>query len=117
MKKGGARPGAGRPKGAANRATKAVKATIGDLARSHANDAIATLVEIARNGQSDSARVAAANALLDRGYGRPAQCMELTGKDGKDLVPEAPKGVLVVPGVMDEQAWEKMMAKHQGGGA
>ena len=38
---------------------------------------------------------------------------ELTGKDGKDLVPDAPKGVLVVPGVMDEQAWEKMMAKHK----
>lgn len=42
---------------------------------------------------------------------------EVTGKDGKDLVPEAPKGVLVVPGVMDEKAWEKMMAKHQEGGA
>ena len=42
---------------------------------------------------------------------------EITGANGKDLVPEAPKGVLVVPGVMDEATWEKMMAKHQGGGA
>lgn len=27
---------------------------------------------------------------------------------------EAPKGVLVVPGAMDEASWEKMMAKHGG---
>jgi Helix-turn-helix domain of resolvase len=31
--------------------------------------------------------------------------------------PEAPKGVLVVPGVMNEADWEAMMAKHQEGGA
>lgn len=36
---------------------------------------------------------------------------EVTGKDGKDLVPETPKGVLVVPGVMAEGDWEKMMQK------
>lgn len=30
---------------------------------------------------------------------------------------EAPKGVLVVPGVLDEKSWEKMMAKQQEGGA
>lgn len=42
---------------------------------------------------------------------------EITGANGKDLVPEAPKGVLVVPGVMNEADWEKMMAKHQEGGA
>jgi len=42
---------------------------------------------------------------------------EITGANGKDLVPEAPKGVLVVPGVMDEASWEKMMAKHQEGQA
>lgn len=40
---------------------------------------------------------------------------ELTGKDGKDLVPDTPKGVLVVPGVMDEKAWEKMMADQDKG--
>lgn len=35
---------------------------------------------------------------------------EVTGKDGKDLVPEA-KGVLVVPGVLSEGDWEKMVNK------
>jgi hypothetical protein len=31
------------------------------------------------------AQLAAANALLDRGYGRPHQSVEMTGKDG-DLI-------------------------------
>jgi phage terminase small subunit len=42
---------------------------------------------------------------------------EITGAHGKDLVPDAPKGVLVVPGVMGEREWEKMMAKLNKGGA
>lgn len=41
---------------------------------------------------------------------------EITGANGKDLVPETPKGVLVVPGVMDESAWEAMMNKSKEGG-
>lgn len=41
---------------------------------------------------------------------------EITGKDGKDLVPES-KGVLIVPGAMDEQTWEAMMAKRRGADA
>ena len=44
-----------------------------DLAREHTEVAIATLVEIAERGENESARVAAANAILDRGYGKPTQ--------------------------------------------
>lgn len=40
--------------------------------------------------------------------------IEHTGKDGKALHPEAPKGVLVVPGVMNETDWERMMAQRHG---
>jgi hypothetical protein len=49
-----------------------VVAAIRDLARSHATDAIAALVDVALHGKNESARVAAASALLDRGFGRPA---------------------------------------------
>jgi hypothetical protein len=42
-----------------------------ELARQYAPEALAALVEIATQGESESARVAAATALLDRGYGRP----------------------------------------------
>jgi hypothetical protein len=46
---------------------------IQELARVHAPTAIETLARIARTGKSESARVGAATALLDRGYGRPPQ--------------------------------------------
>lgn len=55
--------------------------------------------------------------LLGKHLGIFIEKRELTGKDGKDLVPEAPKGVLVVPGVMNEADWEKMMAKQAKGDA
>jgi hypothetical protein len=47
-------------------------------ARRHSQTAIRTLVHIARRGKSETARLAAAVALLDRGYGRPAQSVELS---------------------------------------
>jgi hypothetical protein len=46
---------------------------IRDLARQHSQAAIKTLVDIAENGKQEAARVSAASALLDRGYGRPTQ--------------------------------------------
>jgi hypothetical protein len=53
----------GRPKG---------DGEIRELARQHTTTALRTLKEIADHGQNESARVAAANALLDRGWGKPA---------------------------------------------
>src|SRR6476660_3615260 len=41
--------------------------------RKYAGLALRTLAEIARNGRSDTARISASTALLDRGFGRPAQ--------------------------------------------
>ena len=41
-----------------------------DIARQHAEEAVATLVDLLRTG-SDSAKRAAAEALLDRAYGKP----------------------------------------------
>jgi hypothetical protein len=49
------------------------------LARQHTAAAIASLAGIATNGKSESARVAAATALLDRGWGR-AQAAEGDGE-------------------------------------
>jgi Family of unknown function (DUF5681) len=48
---------------------------IQELARSHAELAIATLVKVASKGRSESARVAAAESLLNRGFGRPPQAL------------------------------------------
>jgi hypothetical protein len=61
--------GKGRPKGATNKATREIK----EIAQPYGPEAIATLAEIMRHSESEPARVAAANALLDRGYGKPSQ--------------------------------------------
>jgi hypothetical protein len=48
-------------------------ADLRSLARAHTELSVQTLAGIARNSPSDQARVAAAQALLDRGWGRAAQ--------------------------------------------
>ena len=70
---GGYREGAGRPKGAKNKATLELKG----LAQQHTEDALKTLVEIMLSAESSAqARVAAANSVLDRGFGKPHQSIE-----------------------------------------
>lgn len=80
--RGGPRPGAGRPSGARSRATKQAKATLSELAQKHTATALQVLVDVAKKGESESARVAAANAILDRAYGKPSQSHEHTGRNG-----------------------------------
>lgn len=46
------------------------------MARSHAELAMRTLADVARNGTKDAARVAAANSLLARGIGMPTRKSE-----------------------------------------
>lgn len=77
--RGGARPGAGRKPGKVNQ----IKRDLASMAKGHAEAALATLVEIMTNpGEAASARVSAATALLDRGYGKPVQAMDHTSSDG-----------------------------------
>jgi hypothetical protein len=46
-------------------------------ARRFSGLAVDTLVELTKDTHTDSTRFAAAAALLDRGYGRPAQSLDL----------------------------------------
>ena len=74
MARGGARPGAGRRKGTPNKATADVK----EAASAYSADAVATLAEIMRTKSLPAAaRVAAANALLDRAHGKPKQAVDV----------------------------------------
>lgn len=60
-----------------------------DLARKHGAKAIKRLVEL-MDGDNPRVAVAAAVALLDRGYGKPPQA--ITGKDGGPLAVEMTGG-------------------------
>lgn len=76
MATGGKRPGAGRPRGAVNKATADIKA----LAGKYTPDALSALVSIVKGSDSDAARVSAAKELLDRGHGKSPQPQ--TGEGG-----------------------------------
>ena len=56
-----------------------------DLARTHGADAIERLVELIASDNERTA-VAACEAILNRGYGRPAQSMSLSGDEDKPPV-------------------------------
>lgn len=59
-----------------------------ELARQHTEEAINTLAQICRSGEKEQARVAAAEALLNRAWGRPEQAIHLEDQDGKTIVPQ-----------------------------
>ena len=63
---------------------------VAQLTRSYTLKAIETLVEIMRSGKSERIRGAAAQALLDRGWGKPKQ--EIT-TDGSANFIDALEGV------------------------
>ena len=80
-KKGQSGNPGGRPK---------VIAEVKELARAHTGEAIQTLVSIMTNAKAaPAARVSAANALLDRGYGKPLQ--HITGEGGPVYVARIPE--------------------------
>lgn len=75
-KRGGKRPGSGRPKGSVSKVTADVRAQAGK----YTPEALKTLCAIMRGSDSDAARVAAAKEILDRGHGKSAQPQ--TGEGG-----------------------------------
>lgn len=62
-----------RTKGAKNRQTLDVK----ELAQVYTGEAIEALAKIMQTGKQEAARVAAANAILDRAHGKPKQAVDL----------------------------------------
>lgn len=74
-------PGSGRKKGTPNKAT----AEIRELAREHGPAAIQALAQLLMSADSDTARIAAAKELLDRGYGKATATQEISGPGGTPL--------------------------------
>ena len=55
------------------------------FARAHTEEAIAVLVDIMRCGEKEASRLAAAIALLNRGWGTPPQSMIVHGEIKKEF--------------------------------
>ena len=81
----GKREGAGRKQGSKDRKPRSPpviiakaqeKRELREAARQYTGEALRTLATICNSGQSEAARVSAACALLDRGYGKPTQQVE-----------------------------------------
>lgn len=77
----------GRKAGSVNKVTvaKAEGIDVKALAGQYTEMAIAELARLATNAASETARAAACNSLLDRGHGKAAQALEVSGKDGGPL--------------------------------
>lgn len=80
-KRRGKTPGSGRKKGTPNKATAEIK----ELARAHGPAAINALATLLKAADSDTARIAAAKELLDRGYGKATATQEISGPGGTPL--------------------------------
>ena len=83
----------GRVKGTPNKATADIKA----LAQQFGPEAIKELATLMTTSESHQARIAAAKELLDRGYGKAMQGVELTGKDGQPVEFRQIERVIVRP--------------------
>lgn len=96
----------GRQKGTPNKTTAEMR----ELARRHGPEALASIVVLMNLSQSDQIRLAAARELLDRGYGKPAQSMEVItiGAD-PDPGPRTREEYMAKYG-MDEAGYEKLRA-------
>lgn len=100
---GGRRPGAGRPLGSPNKLTRPLK----ELAAVHSEDCIAVLVELRDHAESEQVRLAAANALLDRGHGRPRQAIDMHADESLTIIVNRSGQALDVPLAIADQSTDE----------
>ena len=79
------RRGPGRPKGVPNKASGKVK----ELAQRHGRKAIRQLYLLMTKSESETVRLKAAEAMLDRAYGKPVTTAQLTGAGGGPIQSQA----------------------------
>lgn len=64
---------------------------IAELPRSYSTEAIEPLVDLMRNARDDKVRGTAAQALLDRGFGKPKVEIQNTNADFRDALAQVGK--------------------------
>jgi hypothetical protein len=75
--KGGFKKGQSGNAGARTRAVSLIFGNLAVEARKYAKMALTNLVHLARNAENESVRLNATIAILDRGFGRPTQSIDL----------------------------------------
>ena len=81
---------------------------IAALARSYSTEAIETLVELMRNARDASVRGTAAQALLDRGFGKPKVKIQNTNADFKDALEQVQKSIIL----QQERTGQETASRH-----
>lgn len=75
---------------------------LAELCRLHTHTAMNAMIDIAQNGDSDTARATAVKFLVERGYGTAPQNIELTGADGGPVIQRVER-VIIDPKKRDEE--------------
>lgn len=91
----GSKPGerrGGRQKGTPNKAT----ADIREAAQQYSAQALEVLVNVATTGESEAAKVAAANAILDRAHGKPKQSVDVDATVAKRIIDMTEEELLAI---------------------
>lgn len=83
------------------------------ICRTFTEEAVETLVEVMRTGDKPMERVAAATVLLDRGWGRPSQQMDVTIELQK--LPAIDRPALESREVWEERAKTRLKELHTNG--
>jgi hypothetical protein len=82
-RKKGCRKTGGRKAGVGNKITREAKMALAELCQAYTQEMVEILVTVARDRKATpTARAAAAEAVLDRGNGKPAQYHEMGGMGG-----------------------------------
>ena len=79
--------------------------------------AMKTLAEICAKGESEAARVAAANALLDRGHGKPTNLVvaDVTQRPGERVYSEPISATVAwIESVLNDPKSKKANGAHEG---
>lgn len=72
--------------------------------KEHASQAIKTLLDCLNDKHNASARIKAAEVILNYAHGKPSQAVTVTGAEGKDLIPQQ---LINTPPEIDRQEWLK----------
>jgi len=88
----------GRRKGTANKATAGIKAAF----QKHGDELVKALLALCKS-DDERVRLSAIQAALDRGYGKPAQAVAITGDPDSPVIFHLAMGDGLVPKVIEHE--------------